>query len=64
MLTEFILYLTEQLRQPYLWGGQHTRLTPRPMGFRWEPRFPFCIFSFYLSMGEPNKIPSRLFPSD
>jgi hypothetical protein len=28
MLTEFILYLTEQLRQPYLWGGQHTRLTP------------------------------------
>ena len=28
MLTEFILYLTEQLRQPYVWGGQHTRLTP------------------------------------
>lgn len=28
MLTEFILYLTEQLRQPYLWGGQHTKLTP------------------------------------
>lgn len=28
MLTEFILYLTEQLGEPYLWGGQHTRLTP------------------------------------
>lgn len=28
MLTEFILYLTEQLKQPYVWGGQHTRLTP------------------------------------
>ena len=28
MLTEFILYLTEQLKQPYVWGGQHTKLTP------------------------------------
>ena len=28
MLSEFILYLTEQLQEPYLWGGQHTRLTP------------------------------------
>ena len=28
MLTEFILYLNKQLRQPYLWGGQHTKLTP------------------------------------
>lgn len=28
MLTEFILYLTEQLGEPYLWGGQHTKLTP------------------------------------
>lgn len=28
MLTEFILYLTEQIGEPYLWGGQHTRLTP------------------------------------
>lgn len=34
------------------------------VGFRWEPRFPFCIFWFYLLMQEPNKIPSRLFPSD
>lgn len=37
---------------------------PRPVGFRWEPRFPFCIFWFYLSMQEPNKMPSGLFPSD
>lgn len=28
MLTEFILYLEEQIGEPYLWGGQHTRLTP------------------------------------
>ena len=25
---EFIEYLKEQVGQPYLWGGQHTRLTP------------------------------------
>ena len=29
MLTEFILYLTEQIGQPYVWGGQHTELTPK-----------------------------------
>lgn len=28
MLTEFIEYLKAQLGQPYVWGGQHTRLTP------------------------------------
>lgn len=28
MLTEFIEYLKEQIGEPYLWGGQHTRLTP------------------------------------
>ena len=28
MLTEFILYLESQIGQPYLWGGQHTKLTP------------------------------------
>ena len=28
MLTEFIEYLNEQVGQPYLWGGQNTRLTP------------------------------------
>jgi hypothetical protein len=28
MLAEFIKYLTDQIGQPYLWGGQHTRLTP------------------------------------
>ena len=28
MLSEFIQYLTDQIGQPYLWGGQHTRLTP------------------------------------
>ena len=28
MLTEFILYLIQQLGMPYLWGGQHTKLTP------------------------------------
>ena len=27
MLNEFIKYLTEQIGQPYLWGGQHTKLT-------------------------------------
>ena len=25
---EFTVYLTEQLGQPYLWSGQHTKLTP------------------------------------
>lgn len=28
MLTEFILYLVQQIGMPYLWGGQHTKLTP------------------------------------
>lgn len=28
MLNEFNLYLNGQLKQPYLWGGQHTKLTP------------------------------------
>lgn len=28
MLTEFILYLESQIGEPYLWGGQHTKLTP------------------------------------
>ena len=28
MLNEFILYLQEQIKEPYLWGGQHTKLTP------------------------------------
>lgn len=27
-LDEFITYLHNQVGQPYLWGGQHTRLTP------------------------------------
>ena len=27
-LDEFIAYLHQQVGQPYLWGGQHTRLTP------------------------------------
>lgn len=27
MLNEFIQYLIDQIGQPYLWGGQHTRLT-------------------------------------
>lgn len=27
-LNEFISYLKEQVGQPYLWGGQHTKLTP------------------------------------
>ena len=29
MLSEFIAYLIEQVGQPYVWGGQHTRLTPK-----------------------------------
>ena len=28
MLNDFISYLTEQLGEPYVWGGQHTKLTP------------------------------------
>ena len=28
MLNEFITYLKGQVGQPYLWGGQHTKLTP------------------------------------
>ena len=28
MLSEFIQYLTEQIGQPYVWGGQHLKLTP------------------------------------
>ena len=28
MLNDFIEYLTNQIGQPYLWGGQHTKLTP------------------------------------
>lgn len=28
MLNEFIKYLEEQIGQPYMWGGQHTKLTP------------------------------------
>lgn len=28
MLNDFILYLNQQIGQPYLWGGQHTKLTP------------------------------------
>lgn len=28
MLTEFILYLESQIGEPYVWGGQHTKLTP------------------------------------
>lgn len=28
MLSEFVQYLIDQIGQPYLWGGQHTRLTP------------------------------------
>lgn len=28
MLSEFILYLSEQIGEPYVWGGQHTKLTP------------------------------------
>ena len=28
MLSDFILYLIQQIGMPYLWGGQHTKLTP------------------------------------
>lgn len=28
MLDQFIEYLQEQVGQPYVWGGQHTKLTP------------------------------------
>ena len=28
MLNEFISYLNEQVGQPYVWSGQHTKLTP------------------------------------
>lgn len=28
MLSEFIEYLKAQVGEPYLWGGQHTKLTP------------------------------------
>ena len=28
-LSDFIDYLEKQVGQPYLWGGQHTRLTPQ-----------------------------------
>jgi hypothetical protein len=28
MLSDYIEYLKEQIGQPYLWGGQHTKLTP------------------------------------
>lgn len=28
-LSEFIAYIIEQIGQPYLWGGQHTKLTPQ-----------------------------------
>ena len=28
MLNDFIEYLIDQIGQPYLWGGQHTKLTP------------------------------------
>ena len=28
MLNEFIQYLLAQIGEPYLWGGQHTKLTP------------------------------------
>ena len=27
-VSDFIAYLKEQVGQPYLWGGQHTKLTP------------------------------------
>ena len=29
MLSEFIQYLIAQVGEPYLWGGQHTELTPQ-----------------------------------
>lgn len=28
MLNEFVQYLLAQIGEPYLWGGQHTKLTP------------------------------------
>ena len=28
MLDEFITYLIDQIGEPYVWGGQHTKLTP------------------------------------
>ena len=28
-VNSFIVYLREQVGQPYLWGGQHTKLTPK-----------------------------------
>ena len=28
MLAKFNDYLTDQIGQPYVWGGQHTKLTP------------------------------------
>lgn len=28
MLNKFISYLFDQIGQPYIWGGQHTKLTP------------------------------------
>lgn len=28
MINDFIAYLLSQIGQPYLWGGQHTKLTP------------------------------------
>lgn len=28
MIQEFIQYLLDQVGEPYLWGGQHTKLTP------------------------------------
>ena len=28
MLNEFIAYLLDQIGEPYVWGGQHTKLTP------------------------------------
>ena len=27
-LSDFIQYLKEQIGQPYVWGGQHLKLTP------------------------------------
>lgn len=27
-LSDFIIYLNDQIGQPYVWGGQHTKLTP------------------------------------
>lgn len=36
-------------------------MTPRPTGFRSEICFSFCIFWFYLSVGEGNKKLSKVF---